>query len=69
MMDYRVRLLMTLLDVMCLCGCAYVGALQEWNPGRVNSDAARDIAAGKVRLYRPLRFACSRIVGRIVPNY
>jgi hypothetical protein len=40
---------MTLLGVMCLCGCAYVGALQEWNPGRATRDAERDIAAGNVR--------------------
>ena len=34
---------------LSLCGCACVGALQTWTPGRAASDAERDIAANKIR--------------------
>ena len=43
----RLRLFLPL--IVCLCGCAYVGALQEWNPSRAGGDADRDIAAGNIR--------------------
>ena len=33
----------------CFAGCAYIGALQTWNPARAADDAERDIAAHKIR--------------------
>jgi hypothetical protein len=35
--------------IVCLCGCAYTGALQTWNPSRAASDPERDIAARNIR--------------------
>ena len=35
--------------VLCWCGCAYVGALQTWNPARADHNAERDIAAHNIR--------------------
>ena len=43
----RVRLFLPFL--LCLCGCAFVGALQTWNPARAASDADHDIATGNIR--------------------
>ncbi|MGH7981604.1 MAG: hypothetical protein ACREFF_00495 [Candidatus Udaeobacter sp.] len=37
------------LAALCFYGCASIGALQTWNPGRAVSDAERDIAAGNIR--------------------
>src|ERR1700730_19203281 len=43
-----VRFLM-LTTFVCLVGCAYLGALQTWNPSRAASDAEHDIAVHKIR--------------------
>jgi hypothetical protein len=44
----RVRPLLAL-GILCLCSCAYVGALQTWSPSRAPNDAERDIAANNIR--------------------
>jgi hypothetical protein len=46
-MKSRTRLMLP--SILCFCSCAYVGALQEWNPSRAANDADRDIAAGRIR--------------------
>jgi hypothetical protein len=43
------RSLLLTLAASCFCGCAYLGALQTWNPGRAASDAEHDIATGNIR--------------------
>ena len=35
--------------ILCLCSCAFGGALHTWNPDRAASDAEHDIAAGNIR--------------------
>jgi hypothetical protein len=43
----RLRLFLPFL--LIFGGCAYVDALQTWNPGRGAGDAERDIAEGNIR--------------------
>jgi hypothetical protein len=43
----RIRLFLPF--ILVFCGCAYIGALQTWDPGRATSDADRDIAANNIR--------------------
>jgi hypothetical protein len=43
----RIRLFLPFL--LCFCSCAYVGALQTWDPTRAAGDAERDIAANDIR--------------------
>ncbi|MEY2536268.1 MAG: hypothetical protein QOG67_8 [Verrucomicrobiota bacterium] len=65
--------LLVALATLFICGCAYVGAVQTWNPTRADSDAECDIATGNIRFayiggitsYAPgLPDGSYRVVGR-----